>query len=312
MASLGLLGIPSSSAAHWPGQEKAPEALRAAGLTALLAETGHRVIDHGDRPVVRWRPHPHQRRPHDLTRTLEVLRDARSQVAAIFRAGQIPLVVGGECTLTIAVVSAAVEAGHEVGLVYFDGGPDLRTPVDNPVGVLDSMGVAHLLDLPGSEPELAGLGTRKPLLTPDRVCFFGQSSRSPDAADATVEDRTLDSLPSRKFGAAEVARDPSAAAREAISVVTASTDRFLVHFDVDVIDFFDLPVADVPQHNTGLTFAAAMAALTVLVGHPAFAGLIITEFNPDHGEPNGSTARILATGLAAALGRRSAGASDPS
>jgi arginase len=184
--------------------------------------------------------------------------------------------------------------------------------VNNPVGVLDSMGVAQLLDLPGSEQELAGLGTRKPLLTPDRVCFFGQSSRSPDAAGATVEDRTLGSLPSRKFGAAEVARDPSAAAREAISVVTANTDRFLVHFDVDVIDFFDLPVADVPQHNTGLTFAVAMAALTVLVGHPAFAGLIITEFNPDHGEPNGSTALTLATGLAAALGRRSAGASDPS
>jgi len=234
------------------------------------------------------------------------LRDTRNQVAAIFRAGQIPLVVGGECTLTIAVVSVAVEARHEVGLVYFDGGPDLRTPVDNPVGVLDSMGVAHLLDLPGSEPQLAGLGNRRPLLTPDRVCFFGQSSRPPEAADATVEDRTLGSLPSRKFGAADVARDPSAAAREAISVVTASSDRFLVHFDVDVIDFFDLPVADVPQHNTGLTFAAAMAALTVLVGHPAFAGLIITEFNPDHGEPDGSTTRTLATGLAAALGRRSA------
>ena len=105
MASLGLLGVPSSSAAHWPGQEKAPAALRAAGLTALLAEAGHTVIDHGDRPVVRWRPHPHQRRPHDLTRTLDVLRDARSHVAAIFRAGQIPLVVGGECTLTIAVVA---------------------------------------------------------------------------------------------------------------------------------------------------------------------------------------------------------------
>jgi arginase len=82
----------------------------AGGFTALLAETGYTVIDHGDRPVVRWRPHPHQRRPHDLTRTLEVLRDARSQVAAIFRAGQMPLVVGGECTLTIAAVSAAVEA----------------------------------------------------------------------------------------------------------------------------------------------------------------------------------------------------------
>jgi hypothetical protein len=32
--------------------------------------------------------------------------------------------------------------------------------VDNPVGVLDSMGVAHLLDLPGSEP-----GMRRPPMT---------------------------------------------------------------------------------------------------------------------------------------------------
>jgi arginase len=121
------------------------------------------------------------------------LRDTQSQVATIFLAGQIPLIVGGECTLTIAVVSAAVEAGHEIGLVYFDGGPDLRTPVDNPVGVLDSMGMANLLDLPGSEPELAGLGTRKPLLTPDRVCFFGQSSSAPDAPGA--RSKTGRSLP---------------------------------------------------------------------------------------------------------------------
>jgi hypothetical protein len=41
MASLGLLGVPSCSAAHRPGQEKAPAALGTAGLIGLLAETGH-------------------------------------------------------------------------------------------------------------------------------------------------------------------------------------------------------------------------------------------------------------------------------
>jgi arginase len=46
--------------------------------------------------------------------------------------------------------------------LYFDGGPDLRTPVDNPTGVLDSMAMAHLLDLPGSVADLAGLGARRP------------------------------------------------------------------------------------------------------------------------------------------------------
>jgi len=162
--------------------------------------------------------------------------------------------------------------------------------------------MTHLLNLPGSEPELAGLGTRKPLLAPDQVCFFAQSSKPPEAADATVEDRTFGTVPSAKFGVAEVARDPWAAAQKAIGAVRAMSDRYLVHFDVDVIDFFDLPVADWPQHNSGLTFPAAMDALAVLVRHPGFAGLVVTEFNPDHGEPDGSTARTLAGGLAAALG----------
>jgi arginase len=39
--------------------------------------------------------------------------------------------------------------------------------------------------------------------------------------------------------------------------VRASADRFLLHLDVDVVDFFDLPVADIPLHNAGLTFDEA-------------------------------------------------------
>ena len=71
-----------------------------------------------------------------------------------------------------------------------------------------------------------------------------------------------------------------------------------------MIDFYDLPVANWPEYNKGLTLADAMAALTVLIAHPGFAGLTVTEFNPDHGEPDGSTARTLATALAAALSGR--------
>ena len=50
----GLLGVPSSAAAHGPGQEKAPAALRQAGLPERLTAAGARVMDYGDLPVVRW------------------------------------------------------------------------------------------------------------------------------------------------------------------------------------------------------------------------------------------------------------------
>jgi len=298
---IGLLGVPSSVAAHWPGQEKAPQALRSAGLVELLREAGHDVVDHGDRPVARWRPHPQQRRPHDLGRILEVLRDARKQIGAVFAAGQTPLVLGGECSLSIAVVAAALDNGLDPAVLYFDGGPDLRTPVDNPTGIVDSMTMAHLLDLPGTAEELAGLGPRRPLLTPDRVGFFGVTSLPAGDPAATIEDRALAGLPSRTVRAAEVAVDPVAAAGAAAEALMTTADRFLVHFDVDVIDFYDLPVGNWPEYNKGLTLSDATAALAVLAAHPGCAGLTITEFNPDHGEPDGSTARTLAAALVAAL-----------
>lgn len=296
-----MLGVPSSAAAHWPGQEKAPQALREAGLPELLRGAGHDVTDYGDRPVARWRAHPEQRRPHDLSRVVEVLQDARKHVGAILAAERTPLVVGGECSVSIAVVAAALDNGLDPALLYFDGGPDLRTPEDNPTGIVDSMTAAHLLDRPGAAAELAGIGRRRPLLSPDRIAFFGVNSLPAGDPAATGEDKALASLPSHTLRAVEVAADPVAAAREAAAALAVSAERFFVHFDVDVIDFYDLPAANWPEYNKGLTLADATAALAVLVAQPGFAGLTVTEFNPDHGEPDGSTARALAGALVAAF-----------
>ena len=68
---------------------------------------------------------------------------------------------------------------------------------------------------------------------------------------------------------------------------------FLIHFDVDVMNFVDFPIADVPLINAGLTFADTMASLRVFASSPHFAGLVITEINPDHMEEDGSTARTF-------------------
>ena len=117
----GLLGVPSSAAVHGPGQEKAPAALRRAGLPARLAAAGVRVADYGDLPVVRWRPDPHQRRPHNLRAVLDVLRKTSGRVGEILADGRVPLVLGGECSVTIAVLSAFRDSGIEPALLSFSG-----------------------------------------------------------------------------------------------------------------------------------------------------------------------------------------------
>jgi arginase len=75
----------------------------------------------------------------------------------------------------------------------------------------------------------------------------------------------------------------------------------LVHFDVDTVDFTDLPLSENTGRNKGLAFEAALRALGTLLGSGLLGAVTVTEFNPDHGEEDGSTARALAEGLADAL-----------
>jgi arginase len=291
----GLLGVPSSAAAHGPGQEKAPAALRRAGLLERLAAAGVRIVDYGDLPVVRWRPDPRQRRAHNLQAVLGVLRKTSRRLGEILGDGRVPLVLGGECSVTIAVMSAFRDKGIEPALLYMDGGVDLFTPATNPTGIIDSMGVAHLLDEPGTAAELAGLGPSRPLLRDDRLLLFGYTDY-PGAEHDVLVRRDLAGLPTER-----IRGQPEQAAEEALARVSASADRFLLHLDVDVVDFFDLPVADIPLHNAGLTFDEAMRCLAVFARHEGLAGITITEFNPDHGAEDGSTADTLVLGLVGAL-----------
>jgi arginase len=58
-----------------------------------------------------------------------------------------------------------------------------------------------------------------------------------------------------------------------------------VHFDVDVMDSAEVPLADWP-HYDALSFGDAMRCLSVFVGTPKLAALVVTEINPDH-DPDG-------------------------
>jgi arginase len=91
------------------------------------------------------------------------------------------------------------------------------------------------------------------------------------------------------------------AAMEARSYLERQAEQFIVHFDVDVIDFVDFPAADVLQPKQGMTFADAFGALRDFRASPKFAGLVITEFNPDHDDRDCTLAKRLIDALAQAL-----------
>jgi arginase len=78
-------------------------------------------------------------------------------------------------------------------------------------------------------------------------------------------------------------------------------DRMLVHFDVDVIDFTDVPLSENWGRNEGLRFDQALRALNRLLAFPRLAGLTITELNPDHTERDARSIERFAAAVAEGL-----------
>ena len=269
-----VVGVPSSAAAHSRGIERAPAALRAAGLLEALRGAGVDVQDDGDLPEAAWRAHLTPGEPNDLDRVADGVLEVRRRTAAVLARGRTPLVLGGECTVAIGVVAAAAELHPEVGLVYVDGGQDLLLPGDHPEEpILDSMGVAHMLGLPGACDRLAAAGPRRPLLDAGRLVLFGYSDD--DEAPPSV-------VPATRVPADEVTADPRAAAHRAIEAVGDAP--YVLHLDVDVLDFLVLPVADVPSYGRGLVPETLAEALGVLASGPGLVAMTCVELNPDHAD----------------------------
>ena len=299
--TLGLIGVPSSMGAFAPGQEKGPAALREAGFVERLSSLGVGVADRGDSALRRWRPDRENRRAQNLATVVEVASETAGRVREARDDGFLPLVVGGDCTVEIGTVagllSSGGSAGIRPGLIYFDLHPDLNVPSSVIEGALDWMGVAHMLGLEGASEPLSRIGPRFPLLDDEDVFLF---SYGPEQATGherrAIEHRGLIGIP-----VDEVAADPEAAAVRALAQMEHRFDVLLVHFDVDTVDFTDLPLSENTGRNQGLPFDTALRALGTLLGSSKLAAVTVTEFNPDHGEEDGSTAEALAQGLSDAL-----------
>jgi arginase len=295
---LDVIGAPSSAGAYAPGQERAPEALRAAGLLASLDERGIAVVDRGDVPGFRWRVDRANPRAMNVEVVAGVARDVADQVAEGLEEGAAILVLGGDCTVELGTVAGASrDAGDagEIGLIYVDLDTDLNTPASVDDGALDWMGLAHLLGLAGTAPILAGVGPRVPLLRPDQVLLFADNN-STAFERGIIEEQGI-----AEVRLAQMAADPSAAALEVVNDWARRFGCLLVHVDVDVLDYLDMPIAEEMRRNQGLQFAQLVAALKVLVAAPNWAALTICEVNPDHGELDGSTLRTFNEALADVL-----------
>jgi arginase len=292
-ANWTVLGAPFDSSGAGRGEERAPDALRAAGLPALFGG-----VDAGD-------PAPPLRDPirdpetgviafAALRTSSQALREA---VAARMARGQRTLVLGGDCSLLLGAVAGARDAVGRVGLWFVDGHADFLDGESSPTGEAADMELAMLAGQ--GPPGLVGLTGEAPVVDPADVVILGHrpASRDPDVA------LELGRVPAAtdRMAAEEVMSTGPAEVGRRWERELASRGPAWLHLDLDALDEAALPAVTYPQAG-GLDWDAFVALARPLLASEALVGASVADFNPDLDE-DGRHARRVVTALASALRR---------
>jgi arginase len=296
---LAVVGSPSGAGACGVGQELAPSALRAAGLVESLGTVGFEVSDLGDLPVVPWRPDRARPRAQNLEAVVDAVRGTATRVAdALTEPDRTVLVLGGDCTVGIGTVGGAQSALGDVAVAYFDLHSDLNTPTSSTDGALDWMALGHMLAIEESEPTLAAAAGKTPLLDRRQIVLFAQDLRR----TTRFERAEIERLGLTRIAVEDVRADPEAAARDALGLLGAEFDRYVIHLDLDVVDFTDAPLSEHPARNTGLKLDEMLRALKVLASGPGLVAITLTELNPHNAAADDGLLERFVVSFAEALG----------
>ncbi len=292
---IALIGAPSSAAAFLPGSEKAPAALRAAGLVERLQSAGFEVIDHGDCAPRLFADDDEHKRARNLKEIVAGLNDLKTRAELAVKSGALVLVLGGDCAQVIGLLTGVRRYYKHVNLLWFDRDADLNTPASTPSGRIDGMVVAHVIGR--GAPELVRFFGESALVREPDVTLFGLERLDPP------EQEFLSKSPMRHIDAADIqSKGGSAAARDGLTYVHADAHEFVVHLDTDVIAVEEFSAVNVPGTD-GLKMADVRAALSEFAKHKNLLGLVVAQYNPDK-DPDGSGAKKLVDLLVKALSAR--------
>jgi arginase len=266
MARLAVLDAPIDSSGSGRAEENAPRALRAAGVVERLG-----AVDAGEAEA---RIRDSRREPESGVIGADEVRAASAAIAAsvraVLRAGQLPLVLGGDCTLLLGVFDA-LDAGS--GMWFVDGHADFFDGWSSPTGEAADMELAILT---GHGPH-GPLDRRPPPLEPSAVVLLGHrpSALHPDVAE---ENARIDSAIEALTALDVVERGPARVGADAAARL-AERPAWL-HLDLDVLDEATLPAVSYPQ-PLGLDWDQLTELARPLAAAANLVGVSIADFNPD-------------------------------
>lgn len=296
-AVIRLIGAPTDVGAGSRGASMGPEALRVAGLQAVLQNNGLSVRDSGNvsGPGNPWQP-PVAGYRH-LAEVVAWNQAVHAAVGAALAAGDLPLLMGGDHCLGIGSVSAVArhcrQSGRKLRVLWLDAHADFNTSSLTPTGNLHGMPVAVLC---GQGPQaLTHLGGTCPALLPSAVRQIG--IRSVDAGEKQL-------LSDMQLAVFDMRQIDEMGMRSTMQAALAGLDadtHLHVSFDVDFLDPGVAPGVATTVRG-GPTYREAQLCMEMIADTGLLASLDVMELNPALDIRN-QTAEVAVDLIASLFGR---------
>ena len=297
--SLSILGVPLGYGASMAGVDIGPAALRVARLNQRIAGLGYSVHDLGDMRLERPQSMPEA---DDKLKYVREISSACEQLAVeveeILKAGQLPLILGGDHSIAIGSFAGAAsyykKQNETLGLIWFDAHADMNTHESTPSGNIHGMPLAALFGY--GTPELTNVAGFAPKLDPKLCAHVGARDIDPG------EREMIKKLGVRFFTMREIdERGMKEVMDEAIKIASRGTAGYGVTFDVDVLDPGDAPGSGTLVRG-GLTYREAHLGMEKIAEAGGMRTLEIVEINTAL-DVNNKTAELGVELLLSALGK---------
>jgi arginase len=274
------------------GTEKAPAALRRLGVVERLG-----ARDAGDLQVRLVGPAPDPELGVVGGRTVATTTvTIREAVADVVAAGDVPVLLGGCCTLVPGALAGLRDARGAVGLVYVDGQLDLDDHLTSPTKEAADLPCALVLGY-GPTYWLESLGAR-PLLEPEALVIAGYQDLDEATARGSLTPAQVPGLWAPDVDA--VRDDPAGVGQAAGRRAQGDGRAVWLHIDVDVLDILAFPATDYAMPN-GLQVTELVALIRGVTSAVDVAGVSLGCYGPDL-DPDGRYAAIAIDILGAAAG----------
>lgn len=293
-----LIGVPIEEGSGRGGAAMGPAALRIAGIRPALEDLGYTVFDNGDIRPVPARDLPVMPKALNLQTVAAFVRDLEMQTYDVASRGGLPIILGGDHSLSMGSVSGmarhADAQGRPLFVLWLDAHSDFNSPETSPSGNLHGMPVAYFC----GKAEFAPIfPADRPFVSPAHVYQVGIRSVDPQERELISANgvNVFDMRAIDEMGVAAIVRS-------ILETVSAANGLLHVSFDVDFLDP-DLAPGVGTTVPGGATFREAHLVMEMLCDSGLVSSLDLVELNPFL-DDRGKSARVLVELTASLFGRR--------